>query len=328
MRRPIAQRPVTGARRVPGRRRPSAGHSPQRRPLALLYRRPQEAGTSAPAAVRAADGRAVPLAPRLQIALHLSIALREQHHVHAAPVEHIIREHGNRVDRHGRFVPARTAFRERPLRDGVAAARAARRGRDRDISAWAASGRPLFGAAQQGRDWSAAASPSTVVSGLGAAAELRCRLRPSHNITRHTSRTAFRTRTAGSAGERPGEAAPRLISAHRTRDRFGQLALRRAASEASSTPGARAARNAPPLHWARPSSAAPTAPGPTDPALRPPPLDYRRPTPPAPPVQAEAWPAATTAPSAPPIDLEAVSRDVIRRIEQRLRVERERRGRS
>jgi hypothetical protein len=62
--------------------------------------------------------------------------------------------------------------------------------------------------------------------------------------------------------------------------------------------------------------------------LRPPPLDYRRPAPSAPPVQPEARPVATTAPSAPAIDLEAVSRDVIRRIEQRLRVERERRGRS
>jgi hypothetical protein len=34
------------------------------------------------------------------------------------------------------------------------------------------------------------------------------------------------------------------------------------------------------------------------------------------------------APSAAPIDLEAVSRGVIARIEKRLRVERERRGRS
>jgi len=78
MRAPIAQRPVTGARRIPRRRRPRAGRASLRRPLALLYRQSGAARTAAPAAVRAADGGAVPLAPRLQVALHLSFAFNDQ----------------------------------------------------------------------------------------------------------------------------------------------------------------------------------------------------------------------------------------------------------
>ncbi|HEY0413166.1 MAG TPA: hypothetical protein VGD66_08490, partial [Allosphingosinicella sp.] len=83
MKAPIAQRQVTGARRIPRRRRLRGVRAPLRRPLSLLYRQSGKAGTAAPAAVRAADGRAVPLAPRLQIALHLSLTLNEQHRAFA-----------------------------------------------------------------------------------------------------------------------------------------------------------------------------------------------------------------------------------------------------
>ena len=85
MKAPIAQRQVTGARRLPRRRSRRHAHAPLRRPLALLYRQSGEARTAAPAAVRAADGRAVPLAPRLQIALHLSLTLIEQHRFFQVP---------------------------------------------------------------------------------------------------------------------------------------------------------------------------------------------------------------------------------------------------
>ena len=64
-------------------------------------------------------------------------------------------------------------------------------------------------------------------------------------------------------------------------------------------------------------------------AWTPPPLDYRSAAPPPEPVPpAEARTAPIVAPSAPTIDLEAVSRNVMGRIEKRLRIERERRGRS
>jgi hypothetical protein len=78
MKPPITRRRTTGARRLPRRRSRSRAHAPLRRPLALLYRQSGEARTAAPATVRAADGRSVPIAPRLQIALHLSFAFNEQ----------------------------------------------------------------------------------------------------------------------------------------------------------------------------------------------------------------------------------------------------------
>lgn len=74
MKRPIARRRITGAARIAGRRRLPRRNAPLPRPLALLYRRSESAPLGAPA-IRAADGRAVVLAPRLQIALHLSLTL-------------------------------------------------------------------------------------------------------------------------------------------------------------------------------------------------------------------------------------------------------------
>jgi hypothetical protein len=79
MKPPIARRRITGARRIPGWRRPRGARLPLRRPLPLLYRQLGKARTAAPNAVRAADGRAVPLAARLEIALQLSLTLNEQH---------------------------------------------------------------------------------------------------------------------------------------------------------------------------------------------------------------------------------------------------------
>lgn len=85
MKAPIAHRPVTGARRILRRPSPPRGRGPLRRPLALLYRQSAKARSAAPAAVRAADGRSVSLAPRLQIALHLSFMLNEQHRAYQVP---------------------------------------------------------------------------------------------------------------------------------------------------------------------------------------------------------------------------------------------------
>jgi len=102
MRAPIARRRTTGARRLPPRRSGRPARVPLRRPLALLYRRSSEARSAAPAAVRGADGRPVPLAPRLQIALHLSFAFTEQHLGFAVPAAP------------GRAVPAMRAEGARP----------------------------------------------------------------------------------------------------------------------------------------------------------------------------------------------------------------------
>ena len=58
-----------------------------------------------------------------------------------------------------------------------------------------------------------------------------------------------------------------------------------------------------------------------------PPLEYRRPAAPDGGSAAAAAPARATSPPVPVIDIEALSRDVIGRIEKRLRIERERHGR-
>jgi hypothetical protein len=95
----------------------------------------------------------------------------------------------------------------------------------------------------------------------------------------------------------------------------------------SGSPVAR--RGAPPLYLAERAGGQTLAPEPFGSVWAPPPLDFRSAEPPpAPSPPEEVPPATTTAPSAAPIDLGAVSRDVISRIEKRLRVERERRGRS
>jgi hypothetical protein len=112
--------------------------------------------------------------------------------------------------------------------------------------------------------------------------------------------------------------------------REGRVALPRAANGLSTSSAAPAERGiAAALYLAERHGGPGTARASFGSAWAPPPLDFRSAEPrPAPPRPAEARPAATTAPSAAPVDLEAVSRNVISRIEKRLRVERERRGRS
>ncbi|HMJ93656.1 MAG TPA: hypothetical protein VK472_06120 [Allosphingosinicella sp.] len=84
-----------------------------------------------------------------------------------------------------------------------------------------------------------------------------------------------------------------------------------------------------PLYLAERSGGRNAGAGAGGPAWAPPSLDFRAAAPPpAPPLHADWQPAFTPAPSAPALDIEAVSRNVMSRIEKRLRVERERRGRS
>jgi hypothetical protein len=86
--------------------------------------------------------------------------------------------------------------------------------------------------------------------------------------------------------------------------------------------------SAAPLYLAERPGGQDSGPGASGPIRVPPPLDFRAAAgPPAPPLHADSRPAIAAAPSAPALDLEAVSRSVMSRIEMRLRVERERRGR-
>ncbi len=227
---------------------------------------------------------------------------------------------------------------------------AARQGGGARVGAAAAKahGRPARETVVKGRG---AAPPRALSGSSGAVATLRSGVRPSP-ADRHLGRpasaraapsagtngTALRTSAAGPAGrppQRAGQPPSRLISPRPpSGTALTQLARQRrgtlpSAAGIASTSGSQAARGgAAPLYLGQRSFGRNAAPGSFSPAWAAPPLDYRSPAPPpAPQPQPETRPAATTAPSAPPIDLEAVSRDVIGRIEKRLRVERERRGR-
>jgi len=155
--------------------------------------------------------------------------------------------------------------------------------------------------------------------------------------TEGTALQSSTTARAGHALQRPGPPSSRSISrrlpgamAFASLQRPRRAGPLRAADRLSTVSGAPAARGIPaPLYLAERQSGRTTAPASFGSAWAPPPLDFRSAEPPAPPPPpAEARPAATAAPSAAPVDLDAVSRDVISRIEKRLRVERERRGRS
>jgi hypothetical protein len=335
MRRPIAQRRITGARHLQ-RRRPRAGHSPPRRPLALLYRRSGEARSAAPVAVRAADGRSVPLAPRLQIALHFSLTLNEQHH--SLPV-------GAVPSDDARTTPLSRARETSTFQRLIRAAHSslppniALRGRGRGGQA---SGAPATYAGVTPspplRDKAGIGRVASIGTGFADQRRLAA-TRLSHQpgaAAAHASGNAAADRhlfvaAQQGGGENVGVAA---ATARGRPARLPQLVLQRRDTPrtAAATPSASGAQapggSAAPLYLAQRSGGRPSAPDSFSPAWAPPPLDYRSPTPPpAPQPQPEARPAASTAPSAPPIDLDAVSRDVIGRIEKRLRIERERRGR-
>jgi len=334
MRAPIAQRRVTGARRIPRRRGPTAGPARLRRPLALLYRQPSK--THAAAAIRAADGRAVTLAPRLQIALHLSFSLNAQHPAREAatapprletarrasgearigsPLSFVqaARENADGASRHERFVHGRSAFRYGARSSGR---------REQGFSAPATNadrGRPVF------------IRPGTQPAGAAArnARGLRHReMRTSARIgvSASASRAAGGAHAAASGRifRRPDEPASHALP----RPRTDTMPAQRRATMPSA--GTFAHGGAAPLYLAGRSAGRSAAADSFDPAWAPPPLVYRSPAapPPAPASQPDARPAPAAPPSTPSVDLDAVSRDVICRIEKRLRVERERRGRS
>jgi hypothetical protein len=124
-------------------------------------------------------------------------------------------------------------------------------------------------------------------------------------------------------------AAPASLGMGCTPPRPGRDRQARAADRVAAVSGGAVAPGpAATLYLAERSGGRAAAPASFGSAWTPPPLDYRSAAPP-PPLPAEAPPPAPIeVRSAAAVDLKAVSRDVISRIEQRLRVERERRGRS
>ena len=376
MRRPIVTRAITGERRLPRRRRSRRAHTRLCHPLALLYRQSRKPGTTTPVALRAADGTAVPIAPRLQIALHLSFTLNEQY-----PAFHVSRAPDDRAP----GMPAAPVARASSTFLSFPSARhsapqMAPRYRARHLSghsplAWvgnraavadaaASPPRPSNDPVANSHTWivgwhgvAAAVGPRLVLSQErfvqarsivsrregaepnGPAPDVRILARPLQSDWPSRTRTTVLQHGRAGPGrvlrQISGRPASRLISPRRPAGTaFVPLPQPdrpphppHQLSTPSRSPGA--PRILVPLHFTerlgarsaeRPSfsSASTSAP-----------LEFRSTTPPpAPPLAAQAPPAAATAPRVAAVDLEAVSRDVLRRIEKRLRIERERRGRS
>jgi hypothetical protein len=345
MKAPIAQRRIIGARGIPGRQQPRRGKGPLRRPLALLYRQSGKAASAAPAALRAADGRAVTLAPRLQVALHLSLTFNEQHHagpVFVAPATVAAAAASTGLTGQDRLFVTHFANRptvtpagareRQPSSDPVAnrnPATAAPRGNRRRVAAAAvkAHASPSQPTSAKGRS---AASPGPHDGANDFIADTRTAMRTPPADLHHGEPISGRaaqpvgTIEAASGPGQPTSRARRLPSVMAFANPPGRVAPPRAADRLAGVSGIPAA----PLYLAERQSGRATGPAAFATAWAPPPLDFRSIAPPPAPLHAEPRPAPAPAPPAPTIEVGAISRDVISRIEQRLRVERERRGRS
>lgn len=360
MRAPIARRRVTGARGIPRRRHPRDAKAPLRRPLALLYRQLRQLRT--PAAIRAADGRAVPIAPRLQIALDLSLTLNAQHHalpvatvandaarlmqgapppgqretsifrrlIYAAPLGPV--EASSPAPAEARATP-RLSFARATVRGTPDPAGSRGRTSALDTSGSPVADRNFHVAPRQGGGARTGGAEAHVRGGRsgdrfingGTAVMQRARRGAGSTAAIVRPRQSSRLAWAG----RPSGASATALHVTKGSGFAQQLLTLPSAAGVLPKGGSLAARGrAAPLHFAQGAAGRTEAPV-AFPSWAPPPLDYRSPEPPsARPPQPEARPAATPAPRDLSVDLEAVSRDVISRIEKRLRIERERRGRS
>ncbi|MDB5719935.1 MAG: hypothetical protein JWP15_553 [Alphaproteobacteria bacterium] len=379
MRRPIAERRVTGAHSIQHRPIARAPRASLHRPIALLYRRFGQARSAPPAVVRAADGRAVPIAPRLQIALHLSLAFNEQNprsrYASAppatAPMPRIASAAARDAEGRKRAISRRitrriiseTSWRTADLAQGTARALSPHATAQTiwhqpnahenlvhfRVPGGAPAGRvPPVAQRLGGEDRRATGSLPALPSfpksssaalppaGNGASdtvAGIRSGLLSGLVARHHSQRITARNCRPGHSTETRlptvSDGSSRTMSGLRARPARRELARKILLSTGSTAaPGRTTLRGAAPLYLVQPSASPAVAPRAYDPAWTAPPLDYRSPPTPAPQPQPEARPAAVRAPSAPRVDVQALGRDVISRIEKRLRIERERRGRS
>jgi hypothetical protein len=325
---------------------------------------------SAPDPAPAASARRPrPVAPRLQIALHLSLTLNEQHRsvpVYAAPVMPAATAPTERnVSTSGRLASATHLTR---VETAYRTSAGARIGSPLSVG-YDGSGFPQIALSSGGRPRLTRLGKRPATLGAGAAARQASSGPPAdRNLAVAAHRDgAGRIVAPGTTGplylaegQSEGTTTPASFGFHPARRSDGPAShagvtppwpLRQEAgatrtayiSRGLSGRGhvlvtrsgnrptvvrAGAAATIAPLYLAERQSGPTAAPASFSSAWAPPPLDFRSAAPPPVPPPAEARPAAATAPSAAPVDLEAVSRDVISRIEKRLRVERERRGRS
>lgn len=342
----ISRYPAFASRREAERRRPL-----WRRPLALIFRARREAPPAPAPILRCADGARITLAARLQVAVHLWTHLSAAHR-HSAVSLHmatfgstatairIFRStHLHFHQERGPSASAPLLAEAHPLRllERVAArpdlAMASLPGRAiraaREFAPRAPAARPVRDERIRPRLHPALAEASAP-SRRPTASEPGILADPTRRLSRRRPVMA-----TGPAARRPVLASP--AGAPRARERVPVSLPESPASpsQGRAEPDAlppRLAGPAPILELAAPSraraGAAQAAHG-SAPARRgpppPPPLDYRRPAPP--PVSAAAPALRPEPPAAPAINLDALSREVIGRIEKRLRIERERHGR-
>jgi len=345
-------------RRLP-RRRPEprlpaapAGRQPLwRRPLALIFRARREAAPRPSATYRSADGVRVTLAPRLQVALHFWTRLATARHDHRAARVDASRNHWSPLTqlyrtRHFHFHAGRdVAWIGRSSNEGPPPPQgevSRRRERVEELhlmrqQAWAAE---AFARPARLREASSEPAPLRLRRGAAtalqpaepAAAELRSTpSSPPWTTVDAPIRRFHRTPAAQMSGTAP-------MRLHRP-----ALAVSRTAGQQPPAPE-RLRQLVPTACLPR---LVPTAPldlaarpdrrrnGPTEASTIVPqrryisaaPLEFRRSAPPASSHEIAPPSHAAPQPAVPAIDVDALSRDVISRIEKRLRIERERHGR-
>lgn len=326
------------------------------RPLAMIFRAYREAPPTPAPNWRGADGERVTLAPRLQFALHFwTLHTTQQHcheetHLHSGPSATVAdrqrtgspKLHFHHNDQRGRDQSSEPGPRRVDVGQPIDA-RLARAG--------SAAARMVLRSPQAAIDRLANPSPGPFHDEPAATGPRRASAVPAPVSELSFARafapraSAVRRSPPGSAGHLPRRAGTRAGVQATMAHRLPSLVGFSTSPCASGT--LRDPRRESPTAAPRPSKS--FTPAPLEFAARPgqrgsqavdsvnaayarrtvqaPELDYRRPA--APPIASQAAPLPRPAPPpAPPaIDLDALSREVIERIEKRMRIERERHGR-
>lgn len=339
----------------------SAGHAQGplplwRRPLTLIFRAHREAPPAAAPNWRGADGERVTLAPRLQFALHFWTLQAARHHhydasppqlrraaVAAAQIPDSPHLHFHRDGARGRDgavgLPQREPEARMPIpesvgRTGYATAPMVLRAASLTIGtvtgprAGAARGVP---AASRQRGASPVPVPAGVKIGMLA---LASKARAVRRASLGSGGQGSAAGTGGRGGGHTEMSHPRQRRAMLAAVGHGAAPLpdRRRSSAAPATrsggsfaPAAMEFAAAPQRRNGRPADSAPDRPLRPETAAAE--LEYRRQAPTVPESESASPPRPAPPPAPPTIDLDALSREVIERIEKRLRIERERHGR-
>ncbi len=366
MRRYLQPRRPIGARRAgpPCRAPTRPRRAPWNRSLTLIFRQRRAPAVAPAPRWRNPAGQAITIAPRLQLILRLWTSISEDHRhaatdvAPAAAADLMLRSSHLHIHRHGGARGAGRAVAVRPGQRAAVPALEKRRAaglRLRSGAARSGRGDPVpparalkVGARAPGASARTAPAGATPASrrqrlaaiAIGIRAGPRSRAAPARDFVTMEMPGARRRSRDLVADSAPAHFVPRPAVVAR-RAQFPRPAPARLV--VAPPPGGRPVSSAaavrrdhpatmlelPGVARARGASASAAAShrsGEAPPRL-PAPLDYRRPAPTVAAEAVEQAPSAAPPPQPPVIDMDALSRDVISRIEQRLRIERERHGR-